>query len=258
MKKQPPASFDLKRLADTFREGFRSLATKPAASSRAASPFDRIREAAEEAVRQAQILQQEGRVKRREQLVQRAAAVVQPLERERQELKERVEQKHEEPPPSKSEFVVAGRVLDAETGAGLPGLRVRVLERDRTGDDFLGEVLTDTLGYYRKEYDRKDFDNLFERSPEVYIQVLDARGGVLYTSDQSFRHKAGKLEIIHAAVDGGKVPESRDQGRRNLREAKAGIETLEARTKTIDSRAALRLSGPVESDKPKRTRRGSA
>ncbi len=186
---------------------------------------------------------QKATVKQREQQVKtRAEALIQSVTKEAATLKNRVEtRKTETTAPLKGGFVVAGRVVDAETGVGLSDVHIRALDRDILKDDLLGETRTDDLGYYRLEYTRKDFRDLFEGKPEVYIEVLDNDGNTLYTSDQSFRHKAGKVEILDAAVDGSKLPGSLNRSARTEHLVQTRIEELEQQAKVIDQRLDARL-----------------
>jgi hypothetical protein len=48
-----------------------------------------------------------------------------------------------------------------------------------------------------------------DEAPETFVRVLDEEGEALFTSDQSFRHQAGEVEVIDAAIEGSRVPDSR-------------------------------------------------
>ena len=178
---------------------------------------------------------------RREQVKARAEARIEAVTTQATTLKNRVENRETDiTAPLKGGFVVAGRVIDAESGVGLSGIVVRVMERDPLKDDVLGNTRTDDLGYYRLEYTRKDFRGLFEGKPETYIEVLDENGNEIYTSDRSFRHKAGKVEILNAAIDGSKVPGRLEQGTRNEEVVKRQVQVLEQRAVSLQQRLATR------------------
>jgi uncharacterized protein YciI len=62
--------------------------------------------------------------------------------------------KEEATAPEKDKFVVAGRIVDKESGLGLPRVIIQVWDHDtaRRKDDSLGRVLTDEFGYFRQIY----------------------------------------------------------------------------------------------------------
>jgi hypothetical protein len=166
-----------------------------------------------------------------------------------------------EPPvvsPEKGKFLVSGRVIDKASGMGLPHVTVRAFDLDRKYSDLLGTVRTDEFGYYRITYSEKDFKDLFDKKPEVYIEVLDQEEGKqIYTSPKSFIHKAGKVEIIDAHVDGTKVPSSLALGRAIKRTMDARIRDYERRKATVAGRRLI-TSGelaPAEEKKPPATKK---
>ncbi|HET9226110.1 MAG TPA: hypothetical protein VFR31_05555, partial [Thermoanaerobaculia bacterium] len=79
---------------------------------------------------------------------------------------------------------VNGRVYVKETGAGLPGLHVKAVDKDLFFDDVVGTAVTGTDGRYEITYERKDFSELFERAPDLYLVVRDAQNRrILHTSE---------------------------------------------------------------------------
>lgn len=144
-------------------------------------------------------------------------------------------------PALKGKFVVAGRVMDRETGVGIPNVRVKAFDLDRRYDDILGDTRTDVLGYYRIEYGEKDFKDLFDKKPEVYIEVQDEDGKSLFTSTKSFVHKSGKVESIDARVDGSTLPSGLAQGL-SLRQAiDKRLQRYAYRTQLLEGRLATRF-----------------
>ncbi len=189
---------------------------------------------------QLQALRKQAASQRVAQLEARTRAAARPLEASRERLEKGPEQRAEElAAPVEGGFVVYGRVVDAESGGALAGVRVEVLDRDPLHDDLLGEVRTDALGFYRLEYRRRDFRDLFERRPETYIRVVDEAGETLFTSDRSFRHKAGKVAAIHAAVDGSRVPEALERGKLHGSRATAALGGVERQLKALDGRLTV-------------------
>jgi hypothetical protein len=94
-----------------------------------------------------------------------------------------------------NEWMVYGRVIDA-TGQPAAGLTVRVFDKDRKLDDLLGITETEESGDFSVVYHARDFFEVGENAPELYLMVEDASGKVLFTSRDSVRPQAGKSEYF--------------------------------------------------------------
>lgn len=140
----------------------------------------------------------------------------------------------------KGKFVVAGRIVDEATGEGLPNVNVKAFDMDRKYDDLLGSIRTDEMGYYRIEYTKEDFKDLFDKKPETYIEVLDEEGDSLFTSAKSFVHKAGEVEVIDAEVDASKLPTSLVLSETINHAVSKRTEHYEGRRLVLMSRAAMK------------------
>ncbi len=105
------------------------------------------------------------------------------------------------------EWLVFGRVLDP-TGHPVSGLRVRVFDRDRKYDDLLGDTITDEFGDFRAIYHERDFAEMGEALPELYVMVSDAKGNVLYTSRDTAWIKAGRAEYFEIVLGQELAPEA--------------------------------------------------
>lgn len=96
---------------------------------------------------------------------------------------------------------VTGRVSVQETNEALPGLHIKAVDKDLFFDDVLGTTVTDTDGRFAITYEKKDFAELFERAPDLYIIVRDATNRrILYSSEGSVRCHAGAKETIDVAI----------------------------------------------------------
>lgn len=104
------------------------------------------------------------------------------------------------PRPDSHEWVVAGQVRSA-AGRALAGLQVRLFDRDRRLDDFLGQATTDEFGDFHIIYHERDFLESGEGAPELYITVSDAAGRQLFTSRETLRFNAGRLEWFDISLD---------------------------------------------------------
>ncbi|MEF8787713.1 MAG: hypothetical protein V5A84_01460 [Planctomycetota bacterium] len=137
-------------------------------------------------------------------------------------------------------FVLTGRIMDEETGRGLPDVRLRVFDMDRKYDDLVAETTTDELGYYRVVYDQDDFKDIDEK-PEMFIEALDEEDEVFYTSPRGFRHKSGRLEVLNAAIGADRVPSSRERSKKISDLMTDRKKELRARSRNL--RDVMRLKG---------------
>jgi hypothetical protein len=117
------------------------------------------------------------------------------------------------PAPKPNEWVVFGRVLDAD-GNPIGHVRVRVFDRDRKYDDLLGDTTTDEQGGFSVVYHERDFLEAGEGLPELYVRVDDAQGNELYSSRDSVRAQAGRAEyfeivLAEKAPEAGPAPKPR-------------------------------------------------
>ena len=102
-------------------------------------------------------------------------------------------------------FRISGTVVEEGTGRPLPKLRVRAYDKDRLYDDLLGTAVTDEGGGFEMTYTGDDFQELFEKSPDIYVVVYDPTGQqTLYTSEESVRWGAGKDEVFQIEIPRGK------------------------------------------------------
>ncbi|WP_428312607.1 hypothetical protein [Hydrocarboniphaga sp.] len=96
---------------------------------------------------------------------------------------------------------ITGTVSVQETGEGVRGLHVKAVDKDLFFDDVLGTSITGADGRYEITYERKDFAELFERSPELYIVIRDVDNQrIVYSSEQALRCRAGHNEVIDAVL----------------------------------------------------------
>jgi Transthyretin-like family len=98
-----------------------------------------------------------------------------------------------------NEWVVFGTVLNAE-GRPARELTVRVFDQDRKYDDLLGETTTDEAGDFAVTYHERDFAEIGEGLPELYLRVEDNRGRLLYSSRASVRYEAGRIEFFRITL----------------------------------------------------------
>jgi hypothetical protein len=113
-------------------------------------------------------------------------------------------------------FKVTGRVYLQETGTGLPGLHVKAVDKDFLFDDVLGTTTTDADGRFEITYEREDFRELFEKTPDLYVVVRDPRSRrILFSSEDGVRSDAGASETVdiplsQAVIGGSGGPDDPD------------------------------------------------
>ena len=96
----------------------------------------------------------------------------------------------------RKDFIVYGEVLEKESKKGVHGLTIESFDKDvLTKDDKVGKTVTNEKGSFEIFYGKKDFrDDFFDRKPDIYLIVKNAKGEVLYSSKDRVRWNAGKKE----------------------------------------------------------------
>lgn len=103
-------------------------------------------------------------------------------------------------------FRISGTVVEEGTGRPLPNLQVRAYDRDLLYSDLLGSAVTDARGGYALSYTGDDFRELFEKRPDIYLEVVDpASGETIYTSEEAVRWGAGRDEVFRIEIPRGRV-----------------------------------------------------
>lgn len=97
-------------------------------------------------------------------------------------------------------YVISGRVQEAESKQGVPGLVVSAFDKDMKYDDLLGEVMTGTDGSFQIEYDQSRFASLFEGAPDIYLTVKTPSGSTLQTTDGAVRFNAQPREEFQIEI----------------------------------------------------------
>jgi hypothetical protein len=128
--------------------------------------------------------------------LRRAAAVADKLKRATSTMAERLARW---PKLEPDEWVVFGQVLDAN-GDPAAGLRVRVYDKDRKYDDLLGDTTTDEYGDFATIYHERDFADVGEGLPELYVMVEDESGNLLYSSRDRIRYDVGRAAYFHVVL----------------------------------------------------------
>jgi len=123
-------------------------------------------------------------------------------------------------------YEILGRVVEAQSGKGVPGVVVAAYDKDLVFDDFLGEVLSTVTGDFRIVYDETRFSSPFDRKPDLYLRVKTLAGQELLNTKASARKNASAREEMQVALPAEVV-------------AKAGLTTADGEPLKPLSREAL-------------------
>lgn len=94
----------------------------------------------------------------------------------------------------KDTWTVKGTVKEASTGKAITGMMVSLSDKELLFDDQLGTTTLDKAGSFVMKYRVKDFKELFDKKPDLYLKVIDEAGNIVYNSRKKVRCKEGKEE----------------------------------------------------------------
>ena len=107
------------------------------------------------------------------------------------------------------EFMISGTVREQESKRPVPGLLVRAFDKDLLYSDLLGNAVTDEHGKFSIGYEGKDFQELFDKRPDIYLDIYGTAAVVapgrprvkpIYTSKQNVRFNAGRREYFEIEI----------------------------------------------------------
>ena len=99
--------------------------------------------------------------------------------------------------------IVYGHITYGDTGLPAVGVRVTAMDADLLCDDQLGQTLTDNSGRFHISYGVSQFRDLFERAPDIYLQVHSGENRLLTTTRDSVIRDAGHAQEIHVQLPNG-------------------------------------------------------
>jgi len=98
-------------------------------------------------------------------------------------------------------FKITGRVFEAESGTGVEYLLVKAVDKDLFYDDLVGERKTAANGSFEILYEERDFKELFEKKPDLYVVVKTPdHTRTLYSSKDKVRCEANVHEHFDIAI----------------------------------------------------------
>lgn len=107
------------------------------------------------------------------------------------------------------EFMITGIVREKESKRPVPGLLVRAFDKDLLYSDLLGNAVTDQHGTFSIGYEGKDFQELFDKRPDIYLDIYGSatarepgRAGdsPIYTTERHVRFNAGRREYFEIEI----------------------------------------------------------
>ncbi len=110
-------------------------------------------------------------------------------------LQTAIERQKRRPKVGPDDWAVFGQVL-AREGEPVTGVQVQVLDRDSLYDELLREETTDEYGDFAVVYHKQDFAKFLENLPDLYVQVKNSQGNLVYSSRDSIRYDAGRIEYF--------------------------------------------------------------
>jgi predicted flap endonuclease-1-like 5' DNA nuclease len=96
----------------------------------------------------------------------------------------------------KTIYKIWGKVLEKESGNGVPNITVEAYDKDLRYDDALGKDVTDKRGRFLIKYSEEDFRDLyiFDRKPDLYLTLYDWMGTRIKSTKDRIRYKASEKE----------------------------------------------------------------
>jgi hypothetical protein len=114
------------------------------------------------------------------------------------------------------EFIISGLVREKESKQPAGGLLVRAFDRDLFYTDLLGNAVTAANGTFVIAYRGKDFQELFEKKPDIYLEIYGSAAVQpspatammpIFTTRRHVRFNAGKREFFLIEIPRAKLGE---------------------------------------------------
>ncbi|MFH0772160.1 MAG: hypothetical protein V1933_06040 [Candidatus Omnitrophota bacterium] len=114
------------------------------------------------------------------------------------------------------EFKITGVVREKENKRPVKGLLVRAFDKDVFFTDLLGNAITASDGTFSLGYEGKDFQELFEKRPDIYLDIYGSAAAKnlgrvgdkpIYTTERYVRFNAGREEFFLIEIPREKLVE---------------------------------------------------
>jgi carotenoid cleavage dioxygenase len=98
-------------------------------------------------------------------------------------------------------FRIQGVVREKGSLRPLPGLIVRVFDRDLVLDDHLGDAITNADGVFELDFTDADFKDVVETRPDLYLRIFHASGGdAIHDTSHAIRRDASRDEYFEIEI----------------------------------------------------------
>jgi predicted flap endonuclease-1-like 5' DNA nuclease len=153
----------------------------------------------------------------------------------------------------KKTYRIWGKVLEKESGKGVPNITVEAYDKDLRYDDALGSSVTDKDGRFLIKYSEKDFRDLyvFDRKPDLYLTLYDWLGTRIKSTKDRIRYKASEKEGFYIKLPRNIVskipqPKKKETKKPEVKEPEKAKPKAKGRTKM-----KLKTQAPKKTQKPK-------
>lgn len=98
-------------------------------------------------------------------------------------------------------WTVRGTVVD-NSNQPMAGLNVSLYDKGHSYDEKLGKTRTDKVGKFRFDYNIKTVPDLFKKSVDIYLKVMDAKGETLYSTRKAVPFGADREKEFNIKIKG--------------------------------------------------------
>jgi predicted flap endonuclease-1-like 5' DNA nuclease len=151
----------------------------------------------------------------------------------------------------KKAYQIWGKVLEKESGKGVPNITVKAFDKDFRTDDALGSCVTDKNGRFIIKYSEKDFRDLviFDRKPDLYLTLHDWLGTRIKSTKNRIRYNASEKEGFYIKLPRKVVSKIPQPKKKTVEEPKAK-EAKKAKPKST-GRKKMKLKTQEKKKTPK-------
>lgn len=97
------------------------------------------------------------------------------------------------------QFTIHGVITEKESGLPVAGLQIRAYDKDLIYDDLLGNAISDEKGEFLISYTERDFQELLEGNPEIYLNILTGPRDLIHKETVS--SKPGDLVNVDIRIE---------------------------------------------------------